>query len=94
MLVNVSALFNILSTSGFSPFCSLFEYFSAFLMVEISEDNIPLAFMGINYMKLEMLFVSAQEREKGIGTKLIQYGKREYSINEWIQMIKTQSILY
>ncbi len=29
-----------------------------------------------------MLFVSAEERGKGIGTKLIQYGIKEYYINE------------
>lgn len=52
------------------------------LIVAISEDNHPLAFMGIANKKLEMLFVSAKERGKGIGTKLIQHGINEYSINE------------
>lgn len=38
--------------------------------------------MGIENNKLEMLFVSADERGKGIGTQLIQYGIKKYSVNE------------
>lgn len=52
------------------------------LIVAVGEDNNPIAFMGIENNKLEMLFVSANERGKGIGTKLIQYGINEYSIKE------------
>lgn len=53
-----------------------------YLVVVVNGNNIPAAFMGITNKKLEMLFVSAKERGKGIGTKLIQYGIKEYSINE------------
>lgn len=52
------------------------------LIIIVNEINNPVAFMGIENYKLEMLFVSAVQREKGLGTKLIQYGIREYSINE------------
>lgn len=46
------------------------------------EDNHPIAFMGIKNTKLEMLFVSTTERGKGIGKKLIEYGIKNFSINE------------
>ena len=52
------------------------------LTIILNENNNPVAFMGIENHKLEMLFVSAVQRGKGFGTKLIQYGIREYSINE------------
>lgn len=52
------------------------------LIVVVNESSNPIAFMGIENNKLEMLFVSADERGKGIGTKLIQYGIKEFSVNE------------
>ncbi len=52
------------------------------LIIAINDDNHPIAFMGIKDRKLEMLFVSAEETGKGIGTKLIQCGINYYSINE------------
>lgn len=52
------------------------------LIIAENKNNIPVAFMGIENNKLEMLFVSAKERGKGIGKTLIQYGIKEYSINE------------
>ena len=53
-----------------------------YLTVFENENKNPVAFMGIENHKLEMLFVAAHERGKGIGTKLIQYGIKKYSINE------------
>ena len=38
--------------------------------------------MGIESQKLEMLFVTPEERGKGTGKKLIEYGIKNYSINE------------
>lgn len=38
--------------------------------------------MGIEGQRLEMLFVLSEERGKGVGKKLIQYGIEKYSINE------------
>lgn len=53
------------------------------LLVVINSDNHPIAFMGIENQKLEMLFVSAKERNNGIGTKLIQLGiNKDYLIKE------------
>ena len=53
-----------------------------YLIIVVNEANNPIAFMGIENNKLEMLFVSADERGKGIGTQLIQYGIKKYSVNE------------
>lgn len=53
-----------------------------FLIISVNEDNNPIAFMGIENKKLEMLFVKAAKRGKGIGTKLIKYGIKKYSINK------------
>ena len=40
------------------------------------------AFMGLDDKKISMLFVSDQERHKGIGKMLIRYGIEHYGINE------------
>ena len=53
-----------------------------YLIIVVNEANNPISFMGIENNKLEMLFVSADERGKGIGTQLIQYGIKKYSVNE------------
>ena len=52
------------------------------LIIAENEHNIPIAFMGINGQKLEMLFVSNAERSKGIGKKLLNYGIENFSIHE------------
>ena len=52
------------------------------LIVVENENKLPVAFMGIEGQKLEMLFVLSEERGKGLGKKLIQYGIEKYSINE------------
>ena len=51
------------------------------LIVAQDSDKI-VAFMGIESQKLEMLFVTPEERGKGTGKKLIEYGIKNYSINE------------
>lgn len=38
--------------------------------------------MGIENKRLEMLFLSPEERGKGTGRQLIQYGIRNYGIQE------------
>lgn len=38
--------------------------------------------MGIEKQKFEMLFIAPEERGKGLGRKLIQYGIEKYSVNE------------
>ena len=46
------------------------------------DENEPVAFMGINDQKLEMLFVDANQRGNGIGKALITYGIHNLDINE------------
>ena len=45
-------------------------------------NDMSVAFMGIEGQKLEMLFVSPKKRGKGIGKKLVEYGIKNFSINE------------
>ena len=51
------------------------------LVIVKNQCGIPIAFMGVENNRLEMLFVGAQERKKGIGTELIQYGIEKLSVN-------------
>ncbi len=48
----------------------------------IAEDKAgrPVAFMGIEDGSLEMLFLSPEERGKGLGKRLIQYGMESYAV--------------
>ncbi|MDQ0362630.1 acetyltransferase [Breznakia pachnodae] len=52
------------------------------LIVAENELNEPVAFMGIDDKKLEMLFIDPNERGKGLGKELINYGIAHYDINE------------
>lgn len=52
------------------------------LIVMENENNIPIAFMGIENNKLEMLFLKNNERGKGLGKELLKYGIKNYNINE------------
>ena len=52
------------------------------LIVMNNEKNIPIAFMGINGEKLEMLFIKNSERGKGLGKKLLLYGIENYNVRE------------
>ena len=54
----------------------------SYLFIALNEENSPMAFMGIEGQKLEMLFVSDKERGKGIGKELITYGIRKKQICE------------
>ena len=42
----------------------------------------PIAFMGTQSGRLEMLFVTPEENGKGIGRQLLQYGFKNYGIHE------------
>lgn len=42
----------------------------------------PIAFMGIENIKLEMLFIKNNERGNGLGKKLLNYGIENYNVNE------------
>lgn len=47
-------------------------------------DKTPIAFMGIEGNKLEMLFIKNSERKKGFGKKLLTYGITHYGVNELV----------
>ena len=52
----------------------------AHLMIAEDEMGRPVAFMGIEDGMLEMLFISPEERGKGLGKRLIQYGIVNYAV--------------
>lgn len=52
------------------------------LIIVENENQIPIGFMGIVEQHLEMLFISHEERGKGLGKKLLKYGIKKYSIND------------
>lgn len=52
------------------------------LVIAADEQGEPIAFMGVDNHKLEMLFVSPKWRGNGVGKHLLQYGIKEFSINE------------
>lgn len=54
----------------------------AHLVIAENKEGRPVAFMGIEEQKLEMLFITPEERGKGLGKKLIRYGIENYSINK------------
>ncbi len=52
----------------------------AHLVIAEDEAGRPAAFMGIEDGTLEMLFISPEERGKGLGKRLIQYGIANYVV--------------
>ncbi len=48
----------------------------------VAESKKSVAFMGIQRERLEMLFIAPEERGKGIGKQLLQYGFQNYGITE------------
>ncbi len=61
------------------------------LIIIQKDNNIPIAFMGIENEKLEMLFITNNERGKGLGKQLLNYGIENYNVNE---LIVNEQILY
>lgn len=47
-----------------------------------NDRNTLVGFMGIVDSHLEMLFIEPEERGKGFGRKLLEYGITKYSIND------------
>ena len=45
-------------------------------------DGAPAGFLGVDGRKLEMLFLAPEERGKGLGRKLVQYGMERFDIRE------------
>ena len=52
----------------------------AHLMIAEDESGRAVAFMGVEDGSLEMLFVAPEERGKGLGKRLIQYGIENYAV--------------
>lgn len=52
------------------------------LIVAEKESGEPVAFMGIDGSRLEMLFLSPEARGNGLGKQLLQYGIEIYNIQE------------
>lgn len=52
------------------------------LLIAENGDGAPVAFAGIDGHKLEMLFVAAEKRGKGVGRQLLQYAVETYALNE------------
>ena len=53
-----------------------------FLTIIENENQIPVGFMGIVEQHLEMLFISHEERGKGLGKELLKYGIEKYAVND------------
>lgn len=53
-----------------------------FLIIAEDENQIPVGFMGIAEQHLEMLFISHEERGKGLGKELLKYGIEKYLVND------------
>ena len=51
------------------------------LIVADDENGSQVAFMGVENGSVEMLFIQAEERGKGLGRQLMEKGIREYSVN-------------
>lgn len=54
----------------------------AHLIVAEEEDGKPVAFMGTEGHRLEMLFLANRERGQGLGRQLLQYGIAHYGVQE------------
>lgn len=52
------------------------------LLVFNNDENIPVAFIGIDGRRIEMLFVDANHRGQGIGKLLTTYSIEHYDVNE------------
>ena len=53
----------------------------AHLVIAEDETGRPAAFMGIEDGTLEMLFISPEERGKGLGKDLLRYGIERYGVD-------------
>ena len=52
------------------------------LLVAEDERGVPTAFAGVDGRRLEMLFVDADERGKGLGTLLLRRCVEEFGVDE------------
>ena len=54
----------------------------AHLIVAEEMPGVPLGFMGVQDGRLEMLFLLPAARGRGLGRQLLQYGSRQYGVQE------------
>ena len=54
----------------------------AHLVIAERTPGFPVAFMGVEGGRLEMLFLLSAERGAGLGRRLLEYGIRRYGIRE------------
>ena len=54
------------------------------LIVKTDPAGDPVAFMGIDGHKLEMLFISPEKRGRRLGRKLLEYGMEKFGVNELV----------
>ncbi|MCI8547678.1 MAG: GNAT family N-acetyltransferase [Bacilli bacterium] len=54
----------------------------AHLIIDTDENENPIAFIGIEGNKLEMLFIASEYRGKGIGKKMLLYGIENYKVSD------------
>ncbi len=52
------------------------------LVIAVNGSGEPVAFMGIEDKRLEMLFLSPNERGKGFGKQMLLYGIQNYGVQE------------
>lgn len=52
------------------------------LVIAESPPGVPVGFMGADGRRLEMLFLSPEERGKGLGRALLQYGMDCWQVDE------------
>lgn len=52
------------------------------LLIAEDESGRAVALMGVEAGSLEMLFIAPEERGKGLGKRLIQYGIKNYSVEK------------
>ncbi len=51
------------------------------LIIMEDDNGLPVGFMGIDGQTLEMLFISNENRGKGLGKRLLDYGIKNFSVN-------------
>ena len=52
------------------------------MIVAERESGAPIAFMGVEDGRLEMLFLLPPERSRGLGKQLLQLGIQDYGVLE------------
>lgn len=52
------------------------------LLVSMDDSDMPVAFLGLEGSKIEMLFVDASHRGQGIGKQLVAFAIENYAASE------------